>query len=61
MEEILQQTQDEAQQCLRDWAGWFHQIVLPDDTWGPADMHVKKQLKADEKQNSSLPCNPDML
>lgn len=36
-------------------AGWFHQIVLPDDTRGPGDIHGKKQLKANEKQNSSYP------
>lgn len=36
-------------------AGWFHQIVLPDNTRGPGDIHGKKQLKADERQNSSYP------
>lgn len=36
-------------------AGWFHQTVLPDDTRGPGDTYVKKQLKADEKQNTSYP------
>lgn len=34
-------------------AGWFHQIELPDNTWGPGDIHAKKQL--DEKQSSSYP------
>ena len=36
-------------------AGWLHQILLPDDTWRPGDIPGKKQLTADEKQNSPYP------